>query len=332
MLLPFKQSFYMNLKSIFLIATSLCLNLPSLKGEASSDGKDAEVPECNCTEQMAYLTHPSRGGIGASGPFTLDAKNLPVVTVQENNRLEDLADGTGVNEWRFMTNSGLGVAWEAEKMVHSNPRCKVTILVGKGYKGGNALWGGYLLLQKGYPVEAYLLSPIEDAPDVCKRIVSMFNKAGGVIKPFDSGLELKSDLIIDGLVGTGFAGAAKGRLAEAISWANQQGCPILAVDLPSGLNANTGAVETVAIRAEHTIAISFPKIGFFLSEGPDHVGSFSVINIGLDAPILALVKPEAYVSDEPTAALDKPVFIADYQAYEVNASGEIVESVSSQKF
>lgn len=256
------------------------------------------------------------------------AKNWPIVTVEENNRLEDLADGTGANEWRFMTNSGLAVAWEAEKMVHANPNSRVTILVGKGYKGGNALWGGYLLLLKGYAVEAYLLFPIEEAPDVCKRIVFMFKEAGGVIKPFDTGLELKSDLIIDGLVGTGFKGAAKGRLAEAIIWANHQSCPILAVDLPSGLNGNTGAVETVAICAKHTIAISFPKIGFFLRQGPDHVGSFSVINIGLDDQILSLIKPEAYVSDEPLT----PLISANFQAYEIDEAGQLVESSPSKKF
>lgn len=224
---------------------------------------------------------------------SLSAKNIPLVTVEENNRLEDLADGTGVNEWRFMTNSGLAVALEAEKILASEKNRKVILLVGKGYKGGNALWGGYLLLQKGYAVEAYHLSPMEEAPEVCKKITAMFVEAGGVVQLFDSASKPEPDLIIDGLVGTGFTGSAKGRLAEAITWANRLGPPILAVDIPSGLNGNTGEVQTVAIRARHTIAISFPKIGFFLLSGGQHVGSLSVVNIGLEENVL--VNAEAYI-------------------------------------
>lgn len=226
--------------------------------------------------------------------FALHADNVPVVTVEENNRLEELADGTGVNEWRFMTNSGYAVALEAEKITKSGD---VVLLIGKGYKGGNALWGGYLLLQKGYHVKAYLLSSVDEMPPVCQKIVHLFENAGGVIQPFASTIDSNADLIIDGLVGTGFKGAARGKLAEAITWANDSGYPILAVDIPSGLNGNTGEVETVAIKAKHTIAISFPKIGFFIRHGIDYVGSFSIINIGLDDDILAQVRPEADLID-----------------------------------
>lgn len=253
----------------------------------------------------------------------LYAKNWPVVTVEENNRLEDLADGTGVNEWRFMTNSGLAVAYEAEKMISSDSNKQIALLIGKGYKGGNALWGGYLLLQKGYTIKAYLLSPIEESPAICQKIASLFKEAGGTVQSFDPSLKTQSDLLIDGLVGTGFAGAAKGRLAEAIDWANRQGSPILAVDIPSGVNGNTGQVETIAMYAKHTIAISFPKIGFFLRQGPDHVGTFSVINIGLDEAILSLIRPEAYVSDEPGNSKE-PTFHAAFQAYEINDRGELI--------
>ena len=226
----------------------------------------------------------------------LFATIVPIVTVEENNRLEDLADGTGVNEWRFMTNSGLAVALEAEKLLDFDKSKSITILVGKGYKGGNALWGGYLLLQRGYSVKAYLLVPVtEEWPSICGEIISMFKDSGGDVDLFDATSDASTDLIIDGLVGTGFKGGAKGRLAEMIMWANNSRHPILAVDIPSGLNGNTGKVETVAVFAKHTIAISFPKIGLFICDGNNYVGTFSTINIGLDDEILALVQPEAYL-------------------------------------
>lgn len=226
----------------------------------------------------------------------LAADCIPVVTVEENDRLEELDDGTGVNEWRFMSNSGAAVALEAEKMLNFNTNSKVILLAGKGYKGGNALWGGYLLLQKGYNVEAYLLSPVEQCAPVCQKIITMLKEAGGKVELFNPALNSNTQLIIDGLVGSGFKGGAKGALAEAILWANQSKKPILAVDIPSGMNGNTGEVKTVAIEAKQTLAICYPKIGFFVGQGSKHVGCYSVTDIGVDEKIKAEVAPVAYIT------------------------------------
>ena len=139
----------------------------------------------------------------------------------------------------------------------------------------------------------------------------MFSNSGGIVQSFDSSLEANASLIIDGLVGTGFQGEAKGRLAKAIIWANSSNQPILAVDIPSGLNGNTGEVKSVAMRATHTIAISFPKIGFFIGNGWNYVGTISTVNIGLEDAISGQNQPEAYLisSDEASKLLTRSNFL-----------------------
>lgn len=222
------------------------------------------------------------------------SQRIPIVTVEENNRIEELDDGTGVNEERFMFNAGEGVAKEAETMLNFDTTQTVTIPFGKGYKGGNALWAGCQLLQKGYKVRAYSIASLEESPAICQRIAKTFQKRGGTLQFFQKNLE-SSVLIIDGLVGTGFKGGAKGSLAQMIEAANDSGVAILAVDIPSGLNGNTGEVETTAIRATRTVAISFPKIGFFTQTGQQYIGTLTTVNIGISQSALDQTQPEAYL-------------------------------------
>lgn len=263
---------------------------------------------------------------------TLNSLTIPVVTVEENNRLEELADETGANEWRFMTNAGLSVSIEAEKMVNYNKNSKITVLVGKGYNGGNALWAGLLLKQKGYQVEAYHLFPLKDSPLISQQIVGMFEKEGGQLQSFQSSLVSDADLIIDGILGASFKGGAKGDLVEAINWANETKTPILSVDIPSGLNGDTGEVDPVGIRAKHTVSFFFPRIGFFLNSGWDYVGSLSLVNLGITGKILSQINPETYLvnTDESSKFTlmnqsENPQTFYDVKLYKVSDEGQLLE-------
>ena len=104
-------------------------------------------------------------------------------------------------------------------------------------------------------------------------------------------------VILDGLVGTGFKGKAAGPLAKAITWANQSDLPILALDIPSGLNGTTGDVGSVAIEAVGTIFLGLPKIGFFLEKGWDHIGDLAGVDFGLPEKFIEEAKEEALLLD-----------------------------------
>jgi len=128
-------------------------------------------------------------------------------------------------------------------------------------------------------------------------------------KAAEEGLE--GDVIIDGLFGTGFHGEPRPEAAAKIEAINRRGVPIVAVDLPSGVNADTGEVEGEAVRAELTVAMHGRKLGNVVAPGRFHCGEVTVADIGLDhretehrlvtREILSLVPPKRAEDNKYTA-------------------------------
>lgn len=199
---------------------------------------------------------------------------IPIVTAEEMRRLEKLSKETEDN---LMECAGKGIAKALQKYLDGRP---VYLFVGKGNNGGDALVAGRYLLKQGIQVRGFHLFPWKECSPLCQKNADLFKKAGGKLERFYEGAKFEG-IILAALVGTGFTGKAEGLLAEAIHAANQSGSPIVALDAPSGLNCTTGAVETVAIKADRTFTIGLPKIGFFIGKGWDHVGRIEVIDIGL---------------------------------------------------
>lgn len=232
----------------------------------------------------------------------------PIVTVEEKLRLEQLCYEAGATEEEFMQNASRGACREAEKLTQGNSSYHISLLVGRGYKGGSALKIGETLLKKGYEVDAFLSSPIEDLPSLCQLRAREFQQAGGRLHHLQDFPLLTimiypspPELIIDGLLGTGFKGTIQSPLLEVIERANQSQRPILAIDIPSGLNGDTGEVGTVAIKATHTATMGLPKIGLFLGEGKNYVGTLSIIDIGMSQSVLNQAKPVAFLRYEDPA-------------------------------
>lgn len=226
------------------------------------------------------------------------SESYPIVTVEEKLRLEQLCYEAGATEDEFMLNASFGGAIEAENMMQHDTNTHISLLVGKGYKGGSALKMGEILLKKGYAVDAFLISSVSNLPPLCQKRAEEYLQAGGRLHTIQD-YPLPTimiypplpELIIDGLLGTGFTGSIQSPLLEAIEAANQSQNPILAIDIPSGLNGNTGEVGTIAIMATHTATMGLPKIGLFLGQGKSHTGTLSVIDIGMPDSILKQAEP-----------------------------------------
>lgn len=162
----------------------------------------------------------------------------------------------------------------------------VLVLAGPGNNGGDAFETARLLREQFFAVHLVWASDPEklpvDAATACRR----FLDAGGVALAEIPTIE-RWALIVDGLFGIGLARAPAGRYAEWIAAANQlavrDGCPLLALDCPSGLNADTGAIYSPSIRATHTITFIAAKPGLLTADGPDHCGEIRVASLGLDA-------------------------------------------------
>lgn len=222
--------------------------------------------------------------------------------------LEAAAYRDGSSEEDFMEEAGSGVALVAHEYaeIHQTDR-HVLLLCGKGNNAGDAYVAGIHLLHLDYDVEALQLSPVEECSPLCKENYRRFIQEGGKVQEISSPNEIAMPdhgLIIDGIFGTGFHGTVGEPFASAIRLANASRLPIIAVDIPSGLNGETGDVEGEAIVAAETCFLGLPKTGFFLKQGWNHVGKLRYIDFGLPRKYIDEMSSDLIMS---TADLMRPL-------------------------
>jgi ADP-dependent NAD(P)H-hydrate dehydratase / NAD(P)H-hydrate epimerase len=210
----------------------------------------------------------------------------------------------------LMRRAAFGLAVRARRMLARDGVVagrRVILLVGAGNNGGDALWAGYELRTRGVGVTAVLLDPERAHP----RGLAALRKVGGRFVDAEAGLvaELGADLVIDGIVGISGRGALREPAAHLVGAIERAGVPVLAVDLPSGVDPDTGAVDGAAITATETVTFGALKPVHVLAAprcGPVHL-----VDIGL-GPLLP--EPYAQVLDDgevgrrwpvPTPADDK---------------------------
>ena len=256
-----------------------------------------------------------------------------VITAEEMARIEKLACSSGVSELEFMENAGKGIADAVEEYISTQGLDKtLTLLIGKGNNGGDAFAAGKHLLTSGYKITAIQFYPYSTCSPLCQKQCDVFKAAGGMILSFEQGstraIELEG-VLLDGLVGTGFHGKAENELAAAIELANNSKLPILAIDIPSGLNGNTGEVASVAINATQTIYLGLPKLGFFIGQGWNHVGELQHVDFGLDAKFLEAAQAQAFLIDEREITSALPTLTRNRHKYQ---AGYVVAVAGSPGF
>ncbi len=241
-----------------------------------------------------------------------------VITASEMARVEAIAYRDGFSDRTFMENAGKAIAERVQDFIEENALPKVvTLFVGKGNNGGDALAAGARLLERGFTIVAWMLYPVEECSPLCREMHEQFCAHGGKVAPMRELSTLPSEgILLVGLVGTGFKGRAEGVLAQAIERANASHLPILAIDIPSGLNGNTGEVETVAIKATETIYLGLPKIGFYLGQGWDHVGELHFASFGLPKKYSDQAKALACLFDEERISTLLPPIVRTRHKYQ----------------
>ncbi len=235
-----------------------------------------------------------------------------IVTASEMSRIEGLSFAEGQQADLFMQKAGKAVAWQVQQYIEQNGCAReVLLLVGKGNNGGDAYAAGVALLGTGISVSAYHLFSLDLCGPLCVERCQAFQEAGGGIHFLHQEQPLMMPtrgVIVDGLLGTGFRGQVEGLLAQVIAAANQSGLPIIAIDIPSGVNGDTGEVGTVAIEAALTVYLGLPKLGFFLRQGYDHVGVLVHGDFGLPPKFSEDARADGYlVRSEALPALLPPV-------------------------
>lgn len=156
---------------------------------------------------------------------------------------------------------------------------EILCVCGGGNNGGDGFACARLLREMGKTVECLLIG--EARSELCKDNFTLWTKSGGVTYK-EIPLEKQYALIVDCLYGTGFHGALE--WADLVKYIANSGAKVLAADIPSGVNGDNGKVESVAVRADVTLAIGEKKAGLYLGDGMDFSGEVVRADIGIELP------------------------------------------------
>ena len=228
---------------------------------------------------------------------------MQILLAEEMRALDRAAEEEiGIPGIVLMENAGRAVADAAEKMLGSCCHKKVVIFVGKGNNGGDGSGAGRWLHNRGASVTLVLACLEEELSGSAADELQYYLACGAQlleVADADDNLQfaeiekrvLQADLIIDGLLGTGFTGKMRslfGRLCRCINQAKDMNpnCRVLSIDIPTGVNADTGAADKDSVRADRTVTMALPKLGLYLYPGADCVGELMVADIGMPASLL----------------------------------------------
>ncbi|MGW3584165.1 NAD(P)H-hydrate dehydratase [Streptomyces rubiginosohelvolus] len=182
-------------------------------------------------------------------------------------------------EGALMQRAAAGLATACGDLLRRNGRVygsRVLLLVGSGDNGGDALYAGARLARRGAGVRALLLAPDRAHPGG----LAAFRAAGGQVVDGPDGLGVL-DLVVDGITGIGGRGGLREDATELVHTVTRDRTPVISVDLPSGVEADTGEVHGEAVRADATITFGTYKPGLLIDPAAEHAGALRLVDIGL---------------------------------------------------
>jgi NAD(P)H-hydrate epimerase len=231
-----------------------------------------------------------------------------VVTAEQMREMDRLTiQKYGVPSLILMERAGAAIAQAIVERFERNAKKGVLVVAGKGNNGGDGFVVARLLKKKGIPAEVVLLARREDlSGDAAHHLGAYLKLKGKVTEVGAENLGLlrerfsKNALIVDAILGTGMKSEVRGLYAEAITSINASGLPVVAVDIPSGLDTDRGTPLGGAIQAEMTVALGYPKLGEVIYPGLDYVGDLAVADIGIDPRAVDQVAPKVELLERET--------------------------------
>jgi len=213
------------------------------------------------------------------------------VSSDEMRRLErETSERYGIPSRQLMENAGRAVA---ELIAGETRPCPLLVFAGKGNNGGDGFVAVRYLAQRGFKPAVIALEPPERMTpesrfnyDLLKSLpveICLVREDAPVVVAEKF---FKETPVIDAILGTGIRGQVSGYYQDIIRAMNRSGCPVYSVDIPSGLNSDTGEISGSAVKASKTLALGLPKKGFYLANGPDCVGDVRVLDIGIPPRLL----------------------------------------------
>jgi hydroxyethylthiazole kinase-like uncharacterized protein yjeF len=216
---------------------------------------------------------------------------IELLTNAEMGQADRLAIAGGVAGITLMENAGRAVADAVA--ARAEPGGTIAIVAGPGNNGGDGFVAARLLAARGFVVRFALLGDRAklkgDAAEAARRF-------GGTVAPASPRVLEGAGVVVDALFGAGLDRPVTGAAAEMIAALNACGAPIIAVDLPSGINGTTGAVMGVAVTAAQSVTFFRRKPGHVLLPGRLHCGRVQLADIGIPAQVLERVRPQTFLN------------------------------------
>ncbi|MCS5707545.1 bifunctional ADP-dependent NAD(P)H-hydrate dehydratase/NAD(P)H-hydrate epimerase [Candidatus Berkiella cookevillensis] len=183
---------------------------------------------------------------------------------------------------------------------------KILVCCGSGNNGGDGFVFARIAQAAGLSITVYDVKPIDmqRLSVEARQAREAWLSSGHAVSPFNEIDFLEVDVVIDAILGTGLQNELDEAYVRAITIVNQakaqQGIGVFALDVPSGLNADTGTISTVAIKADVTLTFIGLKIGLFCADAYDWVGQLYFDDLGVDASVYRIVRPRAHRFDYET--------------------------------
>ncbi len=216
--------------------------------------------------------------------------NIITITVEQMRMVDYLMENKyGINMFQMMENAGRSMALLSRKYFVDEKISdkKIAVLAGKGGNGGGALVAARRLKNWGADVKVFLSNSINELKTITKVQLNILQKIAVPIFPaHDLNNDHRFDMILDGMYGYALQGSPDPMSAYMIDWANDQQCPVISLDTPSGIELETGKINTHTIRADATLTIALPKKGLLCKDCLKYTGGLFLADI--------CVPPELY--------------------------------------
>lgn len=211
--------------------------------------------------------------------------------VRENE--QRAAELAGISMWQLMQRAGRAV-FECLREQYPPP-LKVAVLCGSGNNGGDGYLAATQASLAGYEVRVFSLG--NAGSDNASRAELSWHEHGGRSENLVDWQDAEPDVIVDALLGTGFHSAVRGDIADVIDGVNEARLPVIAVDVPSGLHADTGRVLGSAIKARHTVTTVALKRGLYTGQAGEYCGQIWFADLGILREFRTLNKAAAWRLD-----------------------------------
>ena len=203
-------------------------------------------------------------------------------------------DDVGIPSVVLMENAGRQAVAAMEAAFDSLAASKVGVLCGRGNNGGDGFVVARTLAQRGIEAVVYLLGSVADVRGDARTNLEILGRVGLTVVEITNAQEWElhfsevseCDLIVDAIVGTGFHGPLTGLLETVVADVNGLGVPVVAIDLPTGLSADSHEVDGEAIEASMTVTLAAPKLPLILPPADAYAGDLVIADIGIPGSVL----------------------------------------------